>query len=142
MSLETGKRGAAKIFLEVASNSSAGRLGNGLHNYLRRTAEEWHLMHNCDTEVEKSLLVDGQRKFVDLSVIWPDGRTEAVEVETEYSPRALGNIEKNILLGFDVVSVLTPNSKVREAIRTRMVKEVDHVDQRRVCFPTISFYDK
>ena len=60
VALESGKRGAASMFLEVVTNTSAGRLGNGLHNYLRRKAEEWYLAENCKTESEKSLLVNGQ----------------------------------------------------------------------------------
>lgn len=140
--LESGKRGAANIFLEVATNTSAGRLGNSLHNYLRSKAEDWHLSHNCETEIEKSFLVNGQRKFVDLSVTWPDGRTEAVEIETADTPRALENIQKNISIGFNAIFVLTPNRKVREAIKKRMITEIDQVDHSRVCFPAISFYDK
>ena len=77
-----------------------------------------------------------------MAVTWPDGRTEAVEIETEDTPRALGNIQKNIMAGFDTISVLTPNRKVREAIKKRMIEEIDHVDHSRICFPAISFYDK
>jgi len=140
--LESGKRGAASMFLEVVTNTSAGRLGNSLHNYLRRKAEDWYLSQSCKTEIEKSFLVNGQRKFVDLAVTWPDGRTEAVEIETEDTLRALGNIQKNILIGFDAIFVLTPNRKVREAIKERMIKEIDCADHSRICFPAISFYDK
>ena len=79
---------------------------------------------------------------MDLAVTWPDGRTEAVEIETEDSSRALGNIRKNILVGFEAISILTPNRKAREVIKKRMIKEIDHVDHSRVCFPAISFYDR
>jgi hypothetical protein len=140
--LESGRRGAASMFLEVVTNTSAGRLGDSLHNYLRRKAEDWYLSQNCKTEIEKSFLVNGQRRFVDLAVTWPDGRTEAVEIETADTHRALENIQKNISIGFNAISVLTPNRKVREAIKKRMIKEIDHVDHSRVCFPAISFYDK
>ena len=142
VALESGRRGAASIFLEVLTNTSTGRLGNNLHNYLRRKAEDWYLSQNCKTEIEKSFLVNGQRRFVDLAVTWPDGRTEAVEIETEDSSRALGNIRKNILIGFEAISILTPNRKAREVIKKRMIKEIDHVDHSRVCFPAISFYDR
>jgi len=142
VALESGKRGAASMFLEVVTNTSAGRLGNSLHNYLRRKAEDWYLAQNCKTEIEKSFLVNGQRRFVDLVVTWPDGKAEAVEIETEDTLRVLGNIQKNILIGFDAISVLTPNRKVREAIKKRMIKEIDHVDHSRICFPVISFYDR
>jgi hypothetical protein len=142
VTLESGRRGAASMFLEVVTNTSAGRLGNSLHNYLRRKAKDWYLSHNCKTEIEKSFFVNGQRKFVDLAVIWPDGRTEAVEIETADTHRALENIQKNISIGFNAISVLTPNRKVREAIKKRMIKEIDHVGHSRICFPAISFYDK
>jgi hypothetical protein len=142
VALESGRRGAASIFLEVLTNTSTGRLGNNLHNYLRRKAEDWYLSQNCKTEIEKSFLVNGQRRFVDLAVTWPDGRTEAVEIETEDSSRALGNIRKNILIGFEAISILTPNRKAREVIKKRMIKEIDHVDHSRVCFPAVSFYDR
>ena len=140
--LETGRRGAANLFLEVVSKTSAGRPGNNLHNYLRGKAENWYLSHHCQTEMEKSFLVNGQQRFVDLAVTWPDGKTEAIEVEIENTPRAMGNIQKNILIGFDAISVLTPNHKVRETIKKRMIKEINHVDHSRVCFPAISFYDR
>ena len=71
------------MFLEAVTNTRAGRFGNSLHNYLRKKAKYWYLSHNCKTEIEKSFLVDGQRRFVDLAVTWPDGKTEAVEIETE-----------------------------------------------------------
>jgi hypothetical protein len=140
--LESGRRGAASMFLEVATNTSAGKLGNSLHNYLRKKAEDWYLPQNCKTEIEKSFLVNNQRRFVDLAVTWPDGRTEAVEIETADTQRALENIQKNILIGFNAIFVLTPNRKVREAIKKRMIKEIDHVDHSRICFPAISFYDR
>ncbi|TKJ38327.1 MAG: hypothetical protein CEE38_06100 [Planctomycetes bacterium B3_Pla] len=140
--LESGKRGAANIFLEVVTNTSAGRLGNSLHNYLRRKAEEWYLAENCKTESEKSFLVNGQRKFVDLAVTWPDGREEAVEIETDDSIRALENIRKNLDAGFGLISVLTPNRKVREVIRKRVNMEIDRSEHHRIRFPAISFYDQ
>ena len=85
---------------------------------------------------------DSALKFVDLAITWPDGKTEALEVETEDTQRALGNIQKNILIGFDVISVLTPNHKTKEAIKKQMLKEIEEVDHDRICFPAISFYDK
>jgi hypothetical protein len=142
VALESGRRGAASIFLEVTTNISTGRFGNSLHNYLRKKAEGWYLSQNCKTEIEKSFLVNGQRRFVDLAVTWPDGRTEAVEIETADTHRALENIQKNISIGFNAISVLTPNHKARDAIKKRMIKEIDHADHSRICFPAISFYDK
>jgi hypothetical protein len=140
--LESGKRGAANIFLEVVTNASTGRLGNNLHNYQRRKAEEWYLSQNCKTEIEKSSPVNGQRKFVDLAVTWPDGREEAVEIETEDSIRALGNIRKNLDAGFGMISVLTPNRSVREAIKKRVNMEIDRSEHHRIRFPAISFYEQ
>lgn len=140
--LETGKRGAASSFLEVITKTGAGRPGGNLHNYLRNKAQDWYLSQNCKTEIEKNFSVNGQQKFVDMAVTWLDGKTEAVEIETEDTPRALENIRKNILLGFDVISVLTPNSKTREAIKEHMVNEIEKGYHSQICFPPISFYDK
>ena len=87
-------------------------------------------------------MVDGQRRFVDLSVTWPDGTTEAVEAETEDSDRALENVRKNLRLGYDTVAVLTPNRKTREAIATRIAREFDADDASRVQLRPMAFYDE
>jgi hypothetical protein len=139
--LESGRRGAAKTFLEVVTNTGGGRLGGSLHNYLRKKALDWYCLQNCKVEVEKSILVNGQPKFVDLAVIWPDGKSEAVEVETESTARAIQNIQKNLSFGFNAISVLTPNRKVRDTIKNQCFKEIETKDKGRIRFPPMSFYD-
>ncbi len=138
--LQSGKRGAAKTFLEIVNNTSSGRLGGGLHNYLRKKACNWYLSQNCKTDTEKNILVDGQQRFVDLAVTWPDGTTEAVEIETENSSRAIRNIQKNLSFGFDTITILTPNRKVRDAIKSRC-REIQTEDIDRIRFSSMSFYD-
>ncbi|MFC1780792.1 VWA domain-containing protein [Planctomycetota bacterium] len=100
--LESGKRGAASMFLEVVTNTSAGRLGNSLHNYLRRKAEDWYLSQNCKTEIEKSFLSNSQRRFVDLAVTWPEpdihhnvsnGMTKRIILLTDGEHNAISNPE-------------------------------------------------
>lgn len=86
-------------------------------------------------------MVDAQPVFVDLTITRPDGTTEAIEVETEDSPRAVANIKKDLSIGFPRISVVTPNRKVREAVRTRICRELAQYDQGRVCFPAICSFD-
>ncbi len=139
--LESGRRGRAELFLEPIEND-AGRLGSRLHRLLRRKAQTWYEHKNCTTEIEKSLTNNGQQVFIDLAVTWPDGRTEALEVETEVSQRAIENIKKNLAIGFEVISILTPNRKTRDAIKKRMDGELSNGDLSRIKFPAMSFYDK
>jgi hypothetical protein len=77
-----------------------------------------------------------------ISVVWPDGRTEAVEVETEDSARAIENIRKNIAAKTDIISVLTPNSKIRNAIEARVTVEIADEHKNKIKFPTVSYYDQ
>ena len=139
--VESGRRARAQLFLEVINKNAGGRLGKGLHKHLRNKAKLWYVKQECTTEVECPILIDGRQIFVDLAVIWPDGRTEAVEVETNDSNRAIDNIKKNIAAGFNVISVLTPNRKVRDALKKRMVKQIEGKYQSWIKFPSISFYD-
>jgi hypothetical protein len=138
--LESGKRGAAITFLEIIKSIGTGRNGGTLHNFLRGTANTWYIAKNCKTEIEKAIVVDGQNKFIDLAVIWPDRRIEAVEIETEFTQRAIENIRKNISAGFDIISVLTPNSKVRQAIENVVENEIGSPQRSIVKFPSIAFY--
>jgi len=85
--------------------------------------------------------VNHQSRFVDLAISWPDGKTEALEVETEFSPRAIENIQKNIEAGFQIVSVLTPNNKVRQAIMENLPDDIKAQHLNKVQFLSISFFD-
>ena len=139
--LQSGKRGASKTFLEVVDDRGTGRLGGGLHNYMRQKALDWYLVQGCKAEAEMSIHMNGQHKFVDLAITWSDGRSEALEVETENSDRAIQNIQKNLLFGFGTVTILTPNSKVREAIKNKCIGEIEVTEMSRICFSSMSFYD-
>lgn len=119
-----------------------GRLGSRIHRYMQQKAKAWYQRQNCVTEPEKGFIVDGQRAFVDLAVTWPDGETEALEVETVDGAQAIKNIKKNLILGFATISVLTPNRKVRDAIKKRAVSHLNPADLRKVQFPSMSFYEQ
>ncbi|KKR96379.1 MAG: hypothetical protein UU48_C0032G0003 [Candidatus Uhrbacteria bacterium GW2011_GWF2_41_16] len=139
--IESGKRGGTQLYLEPIY-LGGGRLGSGVHRLLRKKAYGYHLTQNCDAQEEKRFDLDGRTVFVDMAVRHPDGRTEAIEVETEDGEHVLENIRKNLALGFDIISVLTPNRKVRDAIKKRAIKAIDTNDIGRIHFPAISFYDK
>ncbi len=139
ISVETGKRGGAKSFLEVVERP--GRRGTALHNYLRKKSQAWYGFHKCSTQEESPIELNGQVIYVDLAVVWPDGKTEALEIETEDSPRALENVRKNLKLGFAIVSVLTPNKKVRKKVKNRLVGNLEKELHKRIRFVSISFYD-
>ena len=111
--VEPGRRGGAQLYLDVIDDNSGGSGGKGLHKLMRNKARPWYIRQNCTTEPEKSFTIDDQRFYVDLAITWPDGKIEALEVETQDSPRATNNVKKNFAIGFDVVSVLTPNRKVK-----------------------------
>lgn len=134
--VESGKRGAAQVFLEVIAEKSAGKHGGMLHRLLRDTANNWYIAQKCVTQIEKEI----DRRYIDLAVVWPDSRTEAVEVETEDSARAIENIRKNIAAGMDIISILTPNSKVRNAIEARSDIEIAEQYKHKLKFPTMSDY--
>lgn len=140
ISLESGKRGAAKAFLEIIPSKPSGRNGGVLHNFLRDKANSWYIANQCKTEPEKSIKVNNQVRFVDLAITWPDGKTEALEIETEYSNRAVENIQKNVEAGFEVISVLTPNNKVRQAIQAKLPENIKEEYADRLFFSSISFY--
>jgi hypothetical protein len=139
--LESGRRGRAEIFLELVKTGT-GRFGSTVHKHMRKKADNWYSRQTCVTEPEKSFNLNGQQIFVDLAVTWPDGRSEAVEMETQDSERAIENIKKNLALGFAVISVLTPNRKVRDAIKRRANSELTTADLSRIKFPVMSFYDR
>ena len=140
--LESGKRGAAKAFLEVITSKGSGRNGGKLHNYLRKIAQDWYINQNCKTECEKAVTVNGLQKFVDLAVTWPDGKKEAVEIETEDTPRALENVQKNMELGVDIITVLAPNVKIRQAIQNRVNPNIQTEHAHRLHFPSISLFER
>ena len=139
--LESGRRGRAEMYLELVEDS-VGRFGSCIHRYMCKKAQDWYNGQSCITEPEKSFNHNGQQIFVDLAVTWPDGKTEALEVETQDTERALENIKKNLALGFKVISVLTPNQKVRNAIKRRIVGELTPGDFSQIKFPPMSFYSK
>ena len=141
IALESGKRGAAKSFLEIVQSKAFGRNGGSLHNYLRDKANKWYQTNSCKSEPEKTITVNSQSRFVDLAINWPDDRTEALEIETEFSPRAIENIRKNIEAGFQTVSVLTPNNKVRQAIMGNLPEDIKEQHMDKVQFLSISFFD-
>lgn len=140
--VESGRRGRAQLFIETVSHNGSGRTGGALHNYIRDIAEYWHNHQGCLIEREAIIKVDGQNRYVDIVVTWPGGRKEAVEIETEYTERAIENIKKNLSVSFDHISVLTPNKKVREAIRTRAFSEINKNDFDKVKFPSLDRYDQ
>jgi hypothetical protein len=140
--IESGRRGGSQLFLEIVAKNSSGRPGQVLHNYIRDKARDWYLTQNCTTENEKSFSWEGRCIYVDLAITWPDGRNEAAEIETEDSIRAIENIRKNLAMGFNMISVLTPNRKVREAIKKRVNREIDRLEHHRIRFPAISFYER
>jgi hypothetical protein len=125
----------------VIDDNSGGSGGKGLHRYMRNKADPWYIWQNCTTEAEKCFTIDGQRFYVDLAITWTDGKTEALEVETQDSPRAVNNVKKNLAIGFDTISVLTPNRKVRDAVRNRVITEIETKYHERIQFPSISFYE-
>jgi hypothetical protein len=138
--VEPGRRGGAQLFLE-AINRSEGRDGHPLHRHLKKKPQAWYIQRGCLVEEEKRFVVDAQPVFVDLTITRPDGTTEAIEVETEASPRAVANIKKDLSIGFQRISVVTPNRKVREAIRMRVSQELAECDRKRVRFPAICSFD-
>jgi len=140
--VESGRRGRAQLFLEATDSNTAGRMGGALHNHIRDRAERWHRHQGCITEREILIKVDGQNRYVDLAVTWPDGRTEAVEVETGYTERAIENIKKNLSVYSDRISVLTPNKKVRESIKDKAFSEISQIDLDRVEFPSLDRYEQ
>ena len=140
--LESGKRGAAQAFLEVIPDKSAGKNGGVLHNLMRDRADSWHIAQNCNTRIEAEIIFGTERRYVDLAVVWPDGGTEAIEVETEDSARPIENIRKNIAAEMDIISVLTPNSKVRNAIEARVAVEIPDQYIHKIKFPKMSDYDQ
>jgi hypothetical protein len=140
--LESGKRGAAEAFLEIIPEKSAGKNGGVLHNLLRDKANSWYIWQHCNTQIESTIISGSDHRYVDLAVVWPDGRTEAVEVETEDSARAIENIRKNIAAKTDIISVLTPNSKIRNAIEARVTVEIADEHKNKIKFPTVSYYDQ
>ncbi|MHC4728281.1 MAG: ATP-binding protein [Planctomycetota bacterium] len=139
--VESGRRARAQLFLEVINKNAGGRLGKGLHNYLRNKARAWYIRQGCITESEKGFVIDDRQIFVDLAVTWPDRRTEAIEVETADSNRAIENIRKNIAAGFSAISVLAPNRKVRDALKKRVAEQIETGYRGWIKFPSISFYD-
>lgn len=138
--LESGRRGRAKLFLEVIETVNAGKLGKALHNHIRNIADRWHKSQSCLTEVEKLVKVGGRNRFVDLLVIWPNGKREAIEIETEYGQRAIENIKKNLAMDFDQITVLTPNKKVRDSIKYKALNQINNVQMFRVKFPSLNIY--
>jgi len=140
--IESGRRDGSQLFLEIVAKNSSGRPGQVLHNYIRVKAREWYLTQNCTTKNEKSFSWEGRCIYVDLAITWPDGRNEAAEIETEDSIRAIENIRKNLAIGFNMISVLTPNRKVREGIKKRVNREIERLEHHRIRFPAISFYER
>jgi len=138
--VESGKRGGANLHLD-SIEKNGGRLGSGVHRLLRRKVYDYHLTQDCDAEEEKSFDLEGRTVFVDVAVRHSDGSTEAIEVETEDGEHVIENITKNLILDFDVISVLTPNRKVRNAVIERVLREIDTTNISRICFPTISLYE-
>ena len=138
--METGRPGSSHLFLTVIAQSGPGRLGTPLHGHLINRIVPWYLNRDCNVEPEQSHVVNGIPRFVDMAVTWPDGKAEAVEVETEVNDRAVENIKKNLAIGFDLISVITPNRKVREAIRRRVCQELAPCDMARIRFPAMSTY--
>ena len=139
--VESGRRGRAKLFLEAINGSATGSAGGALHNHIRDKAENWHKHQGCITEREELIKIDGRNRFVDLAVTWPDGSTEAVEVETGNIERAIENIKKNLSAYFDQISVLTPNKKIRESIKGKAHREINSLDLNRVKFPSLDRYE-
>lgn len=137
--IESGKRGGTQLHLD-SIDRDGGKLGSGAHCLLRKGACVYHLTQKCDAEEEKSFDLDGRTVFVDVAVRHPDGKTEAIEVETEDSEHVIENVRKNLALGFDIISVLTPNHKVRDAVKTRVLREIDATNIERIRFPSISLY--
>ncbi len=140
--VEKGKRGGAKSFLEIVDTGKSGRRGGSLHNYLRNIAQSWYQSQGLSTQMEMPHRLDDQTVYVDLAVFTSDGTTEALEIETEDSPRALGNVQKNLVLGFTRVSVLTPNKKVRESVRKRIFSGIPLPEHDRIHFRSIGFYEQ
>ena len=128
------------MLLEVIQ-ANGGRLGGALHCHMRDVADAWYKRQGCTTESERSCVIDGQQRFVDLSVTWPDGRTEAVEIETDDSDRATGNVRKALIAGYDAITVLTPNRKIREAIAARIARQLGADDATRVKLRPMALYD-
>lgn len=129
------------MFLSVLQSKTGGRLGEGLHLFMRNKADSWYLRKGCTTKFEDPFTVDGQTRYVDLTALWPDGRTEALEVETEDRERAINNVKKNIAIGFDQITVLTPNRKVRESIQKQVETQIEEAQKSLIRFSAISFYD-
>jgi len=139
--VESGRRGRAKLFLEAIDTGATGSIGGALHNHIRNKAENWHKNQGCITGCEECININGRNRFVDIAVTWPDGSTEAIEVETGNIERAIENIKKNLSTYFDRISVLTPNKKIRESIKNKARREINSPDLNRLKFPSLDRYE-
>jgi hypothetical protein len=139
--LESGRRGKSSLYLEVADEKSPGHQGSNLHQYLKDKVANCYVGRGGSVVIEKHYRLNGIDVFVDVVGINPDGTQEAVEVETQGSEHAVGNIRKCLALDFPVIHVLTPNGEVRRGIESRLVG-LCAAEIGRIRFSLISLFEQ
>lgn len=139
--LESGGRGKSSLYLEVADEKSNGRQGSNLHQYIQNKVANYYRICGGSATIEKRCDLNGIDVFVDVVGTCPDGRVEAVEIETQGSEHAAGNIHKCLQLGFAVIHVLTPNGQVRRGIQSRL-DNLSEAEIGRIRFSPISLFEQ